>query len=150
VIPINVLVLSLLLAQSQPFPVIKPLERAFLENSPEILSGLLTAGGDIQVSLPDPLSIADELSPDQAYLVFKRIFAVYKTTEFFVDPDFSTFQGRPGGILKARWSFLNQKTGDQYPIRVFIYLAPEPTTTGSAPGGRETVLRIVEIRAEKL
>jgi len=150
VISINALVLSLLLAQSQPLPIIKPLERAFLENSPRILSELLTAEGDIQISLPDPLSVADELSSDQVYLVFKRIFAVYKTTEFFVDPDFSTLQGRPGGILRARWSFLNQKTGDQYPIRLFIYLTPDRAPEGSASGGPGTALRIVEIRAEKL
>jgi hypothetical protein len=144
----NVLALSILL--SYPVPVTKPLEKAFLQNSPEILRELLTTGGDIPVSLPDPLSLADQLSPDQAYLVFKQIFSVFKTTEFFVDPRLSTLPERAGGILKARWSFWNQKTGNQYPIRVFFYLTPEPASRGPAPGGRGTVLRIVEIRAEKL
>jgi hypothetical protein len=144
----NVLSLSLLL--SLPVPITKPLESAFLQNSPEILEGLLTTGGNIPVSLPDPLSLADQLSPDQAYLVFKRVFSVFKTTEFFVDPGLTTLPGRPGGILKARWSFRNQKTGNQYPVRVFFYVIPEPASPGSFSGTRGSVLKIVEIRAEKL
>lgn len=144
----NVLSLSLLL--SFPAPITKPLEMAFLQNSPEILESLLTTSGDIPVSLPDPLLLADQLSPDQAYLVFKRIFSVFKTTEFFVDPDLTTLPGRPGGILRTRWSFQNQKTGNQYPVRVFFYVTPEPAPPGSFRGTRGLVLKIVEIRAEKL
>lgn len=144
----NVLALSILL--SLPVPITKPIERAFLQNSPDILKGLLTSGGDIAVSLPDPLLLADQLSPDQAYLVFRRVFSVFKTTEFFVDPGLSTLPARPGGILRARWSFRNQKTGNQYLIRFFFYVAPEPFSSGSFPRARESVLRIVEIRAEKL
>ncbi len=138
---VNVLSLSLLL--SLPAPVTNPLERAFLQNSAAILAQILTAEGSIPVSLAEPLSLADQLSPEQAYLVFRRIFAVYKTTEFFVAPGLSAFPGRAGGILKARWSFRNQRTGNTYPMRVFFYLAPE-----AGPGGR--VLRIIEVRAEKL
>lgn len=138
---VNVLSLSLLL--SLPAPVTNPLERAFLQNSAAILAQTLTAEGSIPVSLAEPLSLADQLSPEQAYLVFRRIFAVYKTTEFFVAPGLSAFPGRAGGILKARWSFRNQRTGNTYPMRVFFYLAPE-----AGPGGR--VLRIIEVRAEKL
>jgi hypothetical protein len=143
-----IVALSVLL--SFPVPVTKPLEKAFLQNSPEILREILTAEGDIPVSLPEPLSLADQLSPDQAYLVFKRIFSVYQTTEFFVSSGILTVPGQPGGILKARWSFRNQKTGNQYPVRVFFYLSPEPVS--SRPGQRITAgtLRIVEIRAEKL
>jgi hypothetical protein len=148
VIIIKVLALSFLL--SLPVPVTKPLEKAFLENSPEILRGILTAEGDIPVSLPDPLSLADQLSPDQAFLVFKRIFSVFKTTEFFVSSGFPSISGQPGGILKARWSFRDEKTGNVYPMRVFFYLVPE--TRAASPGSKipAKVLRIVEIRAEKL
>jgi len=148
VIIIKVLALSFLL--SLPVPVTKPLERAFLENSPEILRGILTAEGDIPVSLPDPLSLADQLSPDQAFLVFKRIFSVFKTTEFFVSSGFLSIPGQPGGILKARWSFRDEKTGNLYPVRVFFYLAPETLAPGPGRKIPEKVLRIVEIRAEKL
>jgi hypothetical protein len=145
---LNFLALSALL--SLPVPVTNSIEKAFLQNSPEILREILTTRGDIPVSFPDPLSLADQLSPDQAYLVFKRFFSVYKTTEFFVDPSLSTVPGRPGGILKARWSFRNQKTGNQYPIRVFFYVMLEAASPSPGPGSPGSVLRIVEIRAEKL
>ena len=138
---LNVLSLSVLL--SLPAPVSKPLEKAFLQNSAEVLAQILTSEGSIPVSLAEPLSLADQLSPDQAYFIFRRIFSSYKTTEFFASPGLSYFAGRSGGILKARWSFRNERTGNSYPMRVFFYLAPE-----AGAGGH--VLRIVEIRAEKL
>jgi hypothetical protein len=138
---VNVLFLGYLL--SLPAPMTNPLEKAFLQNSAEALAQTLTAEGSIPVSLAEPLSLADQLSPDQAYLVFRRIFSVYKTTEFFATPGLMAFPGRAGGILKARWSFRNERTGNTYPMRIYFYLAPEP-----GPGGR--VLRIIEIRTEKL
>lgn len=145
---LNVIVFSALL--SLPIPVTQPIEKAFLQNSAEILRETLTSSGDIPVSLPEPLSLADQLSPDQVYLIFRRVFSIFKTTEFFVDSGFSTLPGRAGGILKARWSFRNQKTGDSFPIRVFFYLAPEASPDGPGQGPQGNVLRIVEIRAEKL
>ncbi len=138
---VNVLFLGFLL--SLPAPMTDPLERAFLQNSAEVLARTLTAEGSLPVSLAEPLSLADQVSPDQAYLVFRRIFSVYKTTEFFVAPGLMAFPGRAGGVLKARWSFRNERTGNTYPMQIFFYLAPE-----SGPGGR--VLRVIEIRAEKL
>jgi hypothetical protein len=148
VIILNVFALSTLL--SLPFPPTKLIEKAFLQNSPKILAEVLTQSGDIPVSLPDPLSLADQLSPDQAYLVFKRVFSVYKTTEFFTTPGLTTVPGRPGGILKARWSFEDQRTGRPYPVRVFFYLSPEALHPGPGHGALGSVLKIVEIRAEKL
>ncbi len=145
---LNVLAVSLLL--SLPSPPGSSIERAFLQNSAEILEGLVTDSGDIPISLPEPLSRADLVSREQAALVFKQIFSVFKTSEFFLDPVFSTLVGSPGGILKARWSFMNQRTGNQYPFRIFFYLAPERDLRG-APGGRPALaLKIVEIRAERL
>jgi len=138
---LNVLTLGVLL--SLPAPVTSSLERAFLQNSAEMLAQTLTVEGSIPVSLDEPLSLSDQLSPDQAYLVFRRIFSVFKTTEFFVAPGLMAFPGRAGGVLKARWSFQNQRTGDAYPMRVFFYVAPE-----AGAGGR--VLRVIEIRADKL
>jgi hypothetical protein len=145
---LNVFALTALL--SFPVPVTKTLEKAFLQNSPEILAEILTSNGDIPVSLPDPLSLADQLSSDQAYLAFRRFFSVFKTTEFFVMPGLTTIPGRAGGILKARWSFLDQKTGRPYPVRVFFYLSPETPKPVPGRDSRASVLRVVEIRAEKL
>jgi hypothetical protein len=148
VIILNSIALSVLL--SLPLPVTKTVERAFLQNSPEILRELLTSRGDIPVSLPDPLSLADQLSPDQAYFVFKRIFSVYQTIEFFSDPRLFTLPGKPGGILTARWSFRNGMTGDLYPFRIFLYMMPEAQVPPAGAASRAVSLRIVEIRAERL
>ncbi len=145
---LNALFFSFLL--TFPSPPTRDIERAFLENSPEVLRGLFTISGDIPVSLPDPLSCADQVSPDQAYFLFKQIFEVYKTLEFYVDSRVSTLPGKPGGILNARWSFRNQRTGNQYPFRVFFYLSPERTPTASRDRPNRITLRIVEIRAERL
>ena len=149
VIILNILVLSALMA-ALPNPMAYPVERAFLENSPEVLAGLFTGTGDITVSLPEPLSCADQLSPDQAFLVFKRIFSVFKTSEFIADVRLTTFPGKPGGILRARWSFQNERTGNRYPFRVFFYLVPEKSSPGGKSGYGFPALKIVEIRAEKL
>ena len=144
----HLLALSVLLAL--PFPIAARVEKAFLQNSPQILRELMTSEGTIPVSLPEPLSLADQLSPDQAYLVFGRIFSVFKTTEFTTDPQLSALPGLPGGILKARWSFRNERTGDQYPFRVYFFVVPErlPPSAGAPRPG--IALKIVEIRAEKL
>jgi hypothetical protein len=148
VIILNVFFLSALLAL--PVPVTKPIERAFLENSPGGLAEVLTVRGDIPVSLPEPLSIADQLSPDQVYLIFRRVFSVYTTTEFFVTPGLTTLPGRPGGILRARWSFRDQKTGRMSPLRIFFFVSPEPLEAGPGGGTAGSALRIVEIRGERL
>jgi hypothetical protein len=148
VVNFHLIALSVLLAL--PFPIAARVERAFLQNSPQILRELLTSEGTIPVSLPEPLSLADQLSPDQAYLVFGRIFSVFKTTEFTTDPQLSALAGLPGGILKARWSFRNERTGDQYPFRVYFFVVPERLPPSAGASGRRIALKIVEIRAEKL
>lgn len=144
----HLLALSLLL--TLPSPIASRVEKAFLQNSPQILRELMTAEGTIPVSLPEPLSLADQLSPDQTYLVFRRIFSVFKTTEFYADPNVSTLPGLPGGILKARWSFRNERTGNQYPFRVYFFIAPERLPPSAGVGGHGIALKIVEIRAERL
>jgi hypothetical protein len=144
----NIFVLSVLL--SFPLPAAKTVEKAFLQNSPEILRELLTSRGDIPLSLPDPLSLADQLSPDQVYFIFAQIFSVYKTSEFFADPRLFLVPGRAGGILTARWSFQNEKTGNLYPFRLFIYMMPETSPRRDGAPGPGGSLRIVEIRAERL
>jgi hypothetical protein len=141
---------ALTLLLSLPLPVADRIETAFLQNSPAELRDLLTAGAAIPVSLPEPLSISDQLSPDQTVLVFARIFATFKTTEFSTDPRVSARPGAAGGILRARWSFRNERTGLQYPLRIYFFFVPE--SPPRAPGDRSPVMtfKIVEIRAEKL
>jgi hypothetical protein len=148
VVNFQIFALSVLLAL--PFPIAARIEKAFLQNSPQILRELMTSEGTIPVSLPEPLSLADQLSPDQATLVFGRIFSVFKTTEFYADTELSALPGQHGGILKARWSFRNERTGDQYPFRVYFFVVPERLSPSSGTPGRGIALKIVEIRAEKL
>lgn len=138
-------VFSLSLLLSLPLPMASRVEAAFLQNSPALLRPLLAGEGSIPVSLPEPLGLADQLSPDQAYLVFARVFSVYRTTEFTTEPRLSARPGAAGGILKARWSVRNVRTGNQYPLRVYFFLAP-----ARGPAGPGMALRIVEIRAELL
>jgi hypothetical protein len=147
---VNLHLFSLTLLLSLPLPIASRVETAFLQNSPAVLRELLATDGTIPVSLPEPLSLADQLSPDQAFLVFNRIFAVFKTTEFTTDPRLSSLPGRPGAILKARWSFRNERTGNQYPFRVYFFLVPVPGSAEAEARSPAASFRIVEIRAERL
>jgi len=148
VVTYHLFALTLLL--SLPLPVADRVESAFLRNSPAELRELLTGGAAIPVSLPEPLSLADQLSPDQTVLVFARIFATFKTTEFSTDRRVSARPGAAGGILRARWSFRNERTGQQFPFRLYFFFVPE--SPPPSPDDRSPVMsfKIVEIRAEKL
>jgi hypothetical protein len=148
VVILHLISLSLLL--SLPVPIAARVQTAFLQDSPALLRRLLTTEGTIPVSLPEPLSLADQLSPDQTYLVFDRIFSVFKTTEFTTDQEPSTLAGSPGMILKARWSFRNKRTGVQYPLRRLYFFIVPVIPPPSAPAGPVLDFKIVEIRAEKL
>lgn len=141
---------SLTLYLSLPLPIASRIETAFLQNSSAALRELLATEGTIPVSLPDPLSLADHLSPDQAVLVFDRIFAVFKTTEFTTEPRPAGLPGPPGGILKARWSFRNERTGNQYPFRIYFFVGPEAPGPRRGALGQVSAFRIIEIRAERL
>ena len=144
----QLLALSVLLAL--PFPITTSIERAFLQNSPEALREILTSEGTIPLSLPEPLALADHLSPAQTYLFFKRVFSVFKTTEFNADSRLSATPGLAGGVLKARWSFRNERTGNQYPFRVYFFVLPVALRERVAGRGPAFAFRIIEIRAERL
>jgi hypothetical protein len=141
---------ALIILFSLPPPVAARIETAFLENSPAVLRDLLAAEGTIPVSLPEPLSLADQLSPDQAFLVFREFFSIFKTTEFTANPQVFSLPGSPGGILKARWSFRNRRTGRQYPFRLYFFIAPVRLPRAPDAPGPLMAFKIVEIRAERL
>jgi hypothetical protein len=142
--------ISLSVLLSLPVPIASSLQTAFLQDSPALLGELLTKDGSIPVSLPEPMTLADQLSPDQARLVFERVFATYKTTEFTTEAQPSSLPGSPGLILKARWSFRNKRTGVQYPLRpIFFFVVPVVPPPSSPPGGPILNFKIVEIRSER-
>ncbi len=146
-ISLTTLALAVLLAL--PVPAAKAIERAFLQNNAELLGLSFPREGTILVSLPDPISFSDQVSSEQAVLLFKRLFSIYRTTEFFIDPEISYVPGKPGRIIKSRrWSFRNILTGLTYPVRIYFYVSPGPPERGG--GEPVSHWRILEIRAEKL
>ncbi len=118
-------------------PTIDGIGRTCLANDAAGLSAYFS-GAALNISLPDPIAFSDELSPEQAYFLFDRVFSKFKTFEFDPDGRLSTLAGRPGCILKARWSFRNIKDDSPSLFLVMIYLTPE-----------EAGWKIVEIKAER-
>ncbi len=120
------------------------IEKAFLQNNPELLYPLFATAQPIQISFPAPISFSDQLSGEQAFFLFERTFRTYTTFEFF--PETSALRSPEKGrtIFQARWSFLN-KNKTQYVFQVFFLIRREPGASG--PGDP---WRITEIKAEKI
>jgi hypothetical protein len=97
----------------------------------------------VNISLPDPISFSDQLSDHQAYFLWKNIFSSYLTFEFYSEEEYHLLSENESLILKARWSFKNKKTNNQYVFHIFFYL----TKTGTFPN---TSWKITEIKAEKI
>jgi len=121
-------------------------ERAFLQNNAKMLFSLFPAKSYINISLPSPISFSDQVSNQQAYFLFKRIFASYSTFEFYSEPPPAASQS-DGVILKARWSFKDKKNSNQYVFNIFFNLQNTETVESRK---REGGWRIAEIKAEKI
>lgn len=138
--------LAIFLFNLFPQPSLAPLEQAFLTNSADGLGRLFATEGAVQLSLPEPVTFYDFISASQARLLFSRVFSVSKTLEFYVDPRLTTFPGRPGGIIRARWSFRTARTGEERVMRLSFYVMPTILRHGDR--GFELGVRIVELRGE--
>ncbi|MBM3284413.1 MAG: hypothetical protein FJY81_00910, partial [Candidatus Aminicenantes bacterium] len=121
----------------------KNIERAFFQNDARAFHSLLTLRQHLNISLPEPLSFSDHVSTEQAYFLFRKIFSVYSTFEFYADSETSSTASGDSHILKSRWSFKDNRNNNQYVFLVFFYLADE--TTGPSGGWK-----IAEIKAQKL
>jgi hypothetical protein len=142
---VGVFILSLILSLlSTPA---KNIEKSFLQNNSRLLYEIFTPDSRMNISLPDPISFADQLSSQQTYFLFQELFSVYTTFEFYLESESPHFTEGGGVILKARWSFRNKKNANQYVFEVFIYLAMKDPLR-RRPG--QTFWTISEIRAEKL
>jgi len=140
-------VLPLLLSFSLISQTTRSIERAFFQDDPSVLYSLLSTRNRINVSLPEPISFADLLSPEQTFFLFRRISAAYSTFEFYADLDLPVLLKERSCIFKARWSFRNKKNFNQEVLQVFFYLSLEKESKDrSSPGG----WKIAEIRAERL
>lgn len=124
-------------------PPTENIEMSFLQNNPKMLYQWFSSRSSINISLPDPISFSDQLSHQQAYFLWKNIFASYLTFEFYSEEEYSLSSEKNNLILKTRWSFKNKKTNNQYVFHVFFYL-----TKTAMP--LETSWKITEIKAEKI
>lgn len=112
----------------------------------------MAAGTRLSIYLPEPLSYSDQVSDEQAFFLFQRVFRRYATLEFFPEPGF--FQAEPGRslIITARWSFIDRANNDRFVLRLFFLLeaGTGPGSPGRARGRSAFPWRIAEIKAEKL
>ncbi len=142
---VKLLILLLSFTPAQLSTTSQGIERAFLQNHPKMLYKFFPKKEHINISLPEPISFSDQISNQQAYFLFKKIFSSYSTFEFyskrptFLDED-NDF------IFRARWSFRDNKNNNQYVYHVFFYLKK----TNSDKNSSENIAwKITEIKAEK-
>jgi len=119
------------------------IEKAFLQNNPKILYPQFSSKSHINISLPEPISFSDQLSNQQAYFLFKKIFNSFSTFEFYSEKQ-SLSSEEEAFILKARWSFKNKKNNNQYVFHIFFYLLKEHDQKHG------NLWKITEIKAEKI
>ena len=124
----------------------RTIEKAFFQDDPSLLASLFSTRAHIHVSLPEPISFSDQMSPEQAFLFFRQVYATYSTFEFYGDSDLPLLVKGTSFIFKARWSFRDNKTNDQYVLQAFFRLIREPPRRGSP----RSPWRITEIKAETL
>jgi len=122
-------------------PVTQEIEKAFLQNNPKILYSLFSLESSINISLPEPISFSDQVSSEQAYFLFRKIFSSFTTLEFYSEEEFPFSTENQSFIFKARWSFKDNKNNNQYPINIFFYLINEK---------HKNSWKIIEIKAEKI
>jgi hypothetical protein len=133
------------------------LERSFLQNNPRLLHAQFSDRVRLNISLPEPIAFSDQVSSRQAFFFFQNIFSRYATLEFFPEPGFFQTPGHNHFILKARWSFRDNSSNDQFVFQVFFLLQREMAPTG-APGrssrtdspGLLAAWKVTEIKAAKI
>jgi hypothetical protein len=122
----------------------KEIQSAFLGNDPKILRTLFAGESFLQISLPSPIGFSDELSDEQAYFLFARIFADHKTSGFYPEGDVLQSLDRGAFIYKARWEFLTMNRAPGA-FHILFYVRARPSARG-----RKGFWKITEIRAERI
>lgn len=134
------------------------IEKSFLQNNPKMLYKLFSSKSSINISLPEPISFSDQLSNQQAYFLFRKIFSSYLTFEFYSESELPLLPEKEHFIFKARWSFRNKKNNNQYVFHIFFYLTnekiQETRASSQFPLEKNKNFRndwkIIEIKAEKI
>jgi len=135
----------------------KSIEKSFLQNNPKMLYPLFSATSHLSISFPEPISFSDQLSNQQAYFLFQKIFSTYTTFEFYSESRLPLHLEKEIFIFKARWSFRNKKNNNQYVLYIFFYLMNEslqksrdaPNYPRKKPESIKEIWKISEIRAER-
>ncbi len=122
------------------------IEKAFLQNDAKTLYQLIPENYFINISLPEPISFSDQVSNQQAYFLFKKIFSSYLTFEFYSMDRFSVFSEKKSFIFKGRWSFQDRKNNNKYVFHIFFYMKSFERKNEN----KEDYLKIVEIKAERI
>ena len=135
---VSVGALPILLTLSLFSPTEKSIERAFFQNDAKLLYALVSPRNQVNISLPEPISFSDQVSSEQAFFLFRQIYSTFLTFEFYADIELPVIAKKNGLIFKARWSFKNRKSNNQYVLQVFFYLV------------KDAGWKITEIKAEKL
>ena len=150
------LVFLLIFLSSALPPTTEAIEMSFLQNNPRMLYEIFSSQSSITISLPEPISFSDQLSHQQAYFLFRKIFSSYLTFEFYSESELPSSVEESYYIFKARWSFKNKKNNNQYVFHIFIYLIKEPGPSGLkllSNRSRDHLhddWKIIEIKAEKI
>ncbi|OQX53466.1 MAG: hypothetical protein B5M54_06815 [Candidatus Aminicenantes bacterium 4484_214] len=122
------------------------IERAFLLNKVSLLKNLLPEKRYLNLSFPPPLSFSDTFSAEQTYLIFKHIFARFKTQEFYSIHLYS-LEPSPTAILKSRWAFQDKKTNKRYVLDVYFFLqAYSSSEKNHQPSPEKNLWEIIEIK----
>ncbi len=137
------LIFSLLTPQSNT--VFKKIERAFLQNNASQLYLLFPSGNHINLSFPEPISFSDQLTDQQAYFLFQKIFSNYPTFEFYSLSEERELQN-DNTIFKSRWSFKDKNNNNQYVYHVFFLLKKSEKTGKKKP----EKWKIIEIKAARI
>ena len=105
-------IFSLLLILSLPLSsTTQRIEQGFLQNSSKMLYSLFPEERFVTLSLPEPIVFSDQISSQQAYFFFKKIFNLYTTFEFYSDREAPPDEEN-SAIFKTRWSFRDKKGGN--------------------------------------
>jgi len=144
---VSIGVFPLLLTLSLLSQTTRSIEKAFFQDDPALLYSLLSTQGHVHISLPEPVSFSDQMSPQQAYFFFRRVYSTYSTFEFYADSELPVLAKAQSFIFKARWSFKNKKNDNQHVFQVFFHLSREGPPAG---GSQPFPWRITEIKAESL
>jgi len=121
------------------------IERAFLQNNPHMIYSLFPSEYHIYLSFPEPISFSDQLTDQQAFFLFQKIFSDYSTFEFYSLSENGEFQNE-NYILKTRWSFKDKKNNNQYAFHVFFLLKDIEKSAKDKTEKWE----IIEIKAERI